>query len=28
MTVRRKDFIRLGVLGNWSHPYLTMDFQN
>lgn len=21
---QRKDFIRLGVLGDWSHPYLTM----
>ncbi|EYZ19746.1 protease, partial [Escherichia coli O103:H2 str. 2010C-4433] len=25
--VQRKDFIRLGVLGDWSHPYLTMDFK-
>ncbi|HZR02142.1 MAG TPA: isoleucine--tRNA ligase [Burkholderiales bacterium] len=23
---QRRDFIRLGVLGNWYHPYLTMDF--
>ncbi|RXY23929.1 isoleucine--tRNA ligase, partial [Klebsiella pneumoniae] len=23
---QRKDFIRRGVLGDWSHPYLTMDF--
>lgn len=23
---QRNDFIRLGVLGDWSHPYLTMDF--
>ena len=22
-----KDFQRLGVLGDWQHPYLTMDFQ-
>ena len=22
---QRKDFIRLGVLGDWEHPYLTMD---
>lgn len=22
------DFKRLGVLGEWSHPYKTMDFQN
>ncbi|PWC21806.1 isoleucine--tRNA ligase [Brenneria roseae subsp. roseae] len=24
---QKKDFIRLGVLGDWEHPYLTMDFQ-
>lgn len=24
---QREDFIRLGVLGDWSHPYLTMDFK-
>ncbi|MDI6426649.1 isoleucine--tRNA ligase [Cronobacter dublinensis] len=24
---QRQDFIRLGVLGDWSHPYLTMDFK-
>ncbi|NDL61334.1 isoleucine--tRNA ligase [Acerihabitans arboris] len=23
---QKKDFIRLGVLGEWEHPYLTMDF--
>jgi len=23
---QRKDFKRLGVLGDWGHPYLTMDF--
>jgi isoleucyl-tRNA synthetase len=23
---QRRDFIRLGVLGDWDHPYLTMDF--
>ena len=23
---QREDFIRLGVLGDWEHPYLTMDF--
>ncbi|HFD80554.1 MAG TPA: isoleucine--tRNA ligase, partial [Gammaproteobacteria bacterium] len=22
---QRRDFIRLGVLGDWKHPYLTMD---
>ncbi|MBI1282886.1 MAG: isoleucine--tRNA ligase [Thiobacillus sp.] len=24
---QRADFIRLGVLGDWDHPYRTMDFQ-
>ncbi len=24
---QKADFIRLGVLGDWEHPYLTMDFQ-
>lgn len=24
---QRKDFIRLGVLGDWDNPYLTMDFK-
>ena len=24
---QRSDFIRLGVLGDWDHPYLTMDFR-
>ncbi len=24
---QKKDFERLGVLGDWSHPYLTMDFR-
>jgi isoleucyl-tRNA synthetase len=24
---QRGDFIRLGVLGDWEHPYLTMDFR-
>ena len=23
---QRKDFIRLGVSGDWDHPYLTMDY--
>jgi len=22
-----KDFIRLGVVGDWGHPYLTMDYR-
>ncbi len=25
---QRKDFIRLGVLGDWDKPYRTMDFAN
>ncbi|MGK0498563.1 MAG: isoleucyl-tRNA synthetase [Oceanicoccus sp.] len=25
---QKKDFIRLGVLGDWENPYLTMNFQN
>ncbi|MGE0558279.1 MAG: isoleucine--tRNA ligase [Burkholderiales bacterium] len=25
---QKKDFQRLGVLGDWDHPYLTMAFQN
>ncbi|MGD8641927.1 MAG: isoleucine--tRNA ligase, partial [Gammaproteobacteria bacterium] len=24
---QRKDFIRLGVFGDWDNPYLTMDYQ-
>ncbi|MGA7595947.1 MAG: isoleucine--tRNA ligase [Gallionella sp.] len=24
---QKKDFIRLGVMGDWDHPYLTMDFR-
>src|SRR5512139_740499 len=24
---QKKDFIRLGVLGDWDHPYLTMAYQ-
>jgi isoleucyl-tRNA synthetase len=24
---QRRDFIRLGVIGDWAHPYLTMDFH-
>jgi isoleucyl-tRNA synthetase len=24
---QKKDFIRLGVLGDWGNPYLTMDFK-
>ncbi len=25
---QKKDFIRLGVLGEWDNPYKTMDFKN
>jgi isoleucyl-tRNA synthetase len=25
---QKKDFIRLGVLGDWDHPYTTMNFKN
>ncbi|WKD49323.1 isoleucine--tRNA ligase [Microbulbifer spongiae] len=24
---QKKDFMRLGVLGDWEHPYRTMDYQ-
>ncbi len=24
---QKKDFIRLGILGDWDRPYLTMDFK-
>ncbi|UJS24529.1 isoleucine--tRNA ligase [Thiothrix winogradskyi] len=27
INLQRKDFKRLGVLGDWENPYLTMDFQ-
>jgi len=26
--LQREDFKRLGVLGDWDHPYRTMDFRN
>ncbi len=25
---QKKDFIRLGVLGDWDNPYLTMNYRN
>ncbi len=25
--IQREDFIRLGVFGDWDHPYLTMSFD-
>lgn len=24
---QKADFVRMGVFGDWDHPYLTMDFQ-
>ncbi len=24
---QKADFVRLGILGDWDHPYLTMDFR-
>ena len=27
LKARIKDFIRLGVLGDWDRPYLTMNFK-
>ncbi|HEY9199905.1 MAG TPA: isoleucine--tRNA ligase, partial [Gammaproteobacteria bacterium] len=27
VTRQKADFIRLGVSGDWDHPYLTMDFK-
>ena len=26
--IQRREFKRLGVLGDWDHPYRTMDFSN
>ncbi|MEI6469471.1 MAG: class I tRNA ligase family protein, partial [Betaproteobacteria bacterium] len=28
IALQKKDFERLGVLGDWENPYLTMNFQN
>ncbi|MEO7391027.1 MAG: isoleucine--tRNA ligase [Ramlibacter sp.] len=28
IAIQMADFKRLGVLGDWDHPYRTMDFQN
>jgi isoleucyl-tRNA synthetase len=25
--IQRRDFIRLGVIGDWDHPYLTMEYN-
>jgi isoleucyl-tRNA synthetase len=25
--IQRKDFVRLGILGDWDHPYTTMSFD-
>src|SRR5262245_64044650 len=26
LNVQREEFMRLGVVGDWAHPYTTMDF--
>ena len=28
VALQKADFIRLGVLGDWDNPYLTMNFAN
>jgi len=28
IAIQMADFKRLGVLGDWDHPYRTMDFVN
>src|SRR5687768_18591770 len=25
--IQRRDFVRLGILGDWDHPYTTMSFD-
>ncbi|MDG2459495.1 MAG: isoleucine--tRNA ligase [Luminiphilus sp.] len=27
VAAQKADFVRMGVFGDWDHPYLTMDFQ-
>jgi isoleucyl-tRNA synthetase len=27
VVIQRTEFIRLGIIGDWDHPYLTMDFS-
>lgn len=27
VTIQREEFKRLGVIGDWQHPYLTMDYR-
>ena len=27
VSIQRQDFIRLGVFGDWFHPYMTMSYQ-
>jgi len=27
VSIQRQDFIRLGVFGDWFHPYMTMAYQ-
>lgn len=27
LDIQREEFIRLGIFGDWQHPYITMDFD-
>jgi len=27
LNIQRDDFIRLGIIGDWTHPYMTMSFD-
>src|SRR5690606_18284023 len=27
VNIQREEFIRLGIIGDWARPYLTMDFS-
>ena len=27
INIQREEFKRFGVIGDWEHPYLTMDFK-
>ena len=27
VNIQREEFVRLGILGDWEHPYLTMNFD-
>lgn len=28
LNIQKQEFIRLGIIGDWAHPYQTMDFQS